>query len=205
MYSCAHSFFYSINVYGAQPTHVRHDCMRERAMNKSDEVPNATLLHNKTRLKNCSDGNAVEVIKVERAHSGAGEVDRVEELYGIIKEGLPDKMRKEWGVQSGRGEGGRRAFQAQIEEIQVPWRSAGHIQTTARRLVAGAYRKWWNPCRNHGQSITKCYLFNHLKIILNHALLSIPQFWLIFSPPLTSLVANFSSMHFPVWILALCY
>jgi len=69
--------------------------MRERAMNKSDEVPNATLLHNKTRLKNCSDGNAVEVIKVERAHSGAGEVDRVEELYGIIKEGLPDKMRKE--------------------------------------------------------------------------------------------------------------
>ena len=82
---------------------------------------------------------------------------------------------------------------------------AGHIQTTARRLVAGAYRKWWSPCQNHGQSITKCHLFNHLKIILNHALLSIPQLWLIFSPMLTSLVANFSSMHFTVWILDLCY
>lgn len=32
---------------------------------------------------------------MERTHPGAGEVDRVEELYGIIKEGLPDKVRKE--------------------------------------------------------------------------------------------------------------
>ena len=42
------------------------------------------------------------------------------------------------------------------------------------------------------------YSTNHLKIILNHALLPIPQFWLIFSPMLTSLVANVSSMPFPV-------
>lgn len=29
---------------------------------------------------------------MERSYPGAGEVDRVEELYGMVKEGLADKI-----------------------------------------------------------------------------------------------------------------